>query len=67
MGVRSRSRRRQRSLPKIEVLGKGTPVYEVLSKPDVEKLVGATFQLMSETGVAFDPDPQVLDLFSDAG
>jgi len=67
MGVRSRSRRRQRSLPNIKVLGEGTPVYEVLSKPDVEKLVGATFQLMSETGVAFDPDPQVLDLFSDAG
>jgi trimethylamine:corrinoid methyltransferase-like protein len=54
-------------LPDIKVLGKGTPIYEVLSEPDLEKLIDATFQLMSETGVAFDPDPQVLDRFSDAG
>jgi trimethylamine:corrinoid methyltransferase-like protein len=38
-----------------------------LPKGDVEKLVDATFQLLRETGVAFDPDPQVLDRFSDAG
>jgi len=67
MAVRSRSRRPKRSLPDVKVVGKGTPIYEVLSKPDLEKLIDATFQLLLETGVAFDPDPQVLDLFSDAG
>jgi len=67
MPVRSRSRRPNRSLPDVKVSGKGTPVYEVLSETDLEKLIDATFQLLSETGVAFDPDPQVLDLFSDAG
>jgi trimethylamine:corrinoid methyltransferase-like protein len=45
----------------------GTPVYEVLSETQVEKIVDAIFQLLRETGVAFDPDPRVLDLFSDAG
>ncbi len=67
MATRTRSRRRKRSLPDVKVTGKGTPIYEVLSKPDVEKIVDATFQLLRETGVAFDPDPQVLDRFSDAG
>ena len=67
MVTRTRSRRRKRSLPDVKVKGKGTPIYEVLSKPEVEKIVDATFQLLRETGVAFDPDPQVLDRFSDAG
>jgi trimethylamine--corrinoid protein Co-methyltransferase len=44
-----------------------TPVYELLSEADVQKIVDAIFRLMRETGVAFDPDPRVLDLFSDAG
>jgi trimethylamine:corrinoid methyltransferase-like protein len=44
-----------------------TPVYELLSEADVQKIVDAIFQLLRETGVAFDPDPRVLDLFSDAG
>ena len=34
---------------------------------DVQKILNATFQLMSEIGVAFDPDPQVLDYFAKAG
>ncbi len=67
MGTRLRSRRRKRSLPDVKVTGKGTPAYEVLSESDLEKLIDATFQLLIETGVAFDPDPQVLDRFSDAG
>ena len=54
MGVRSRSRRRQRSLPDVKVTGKGTPVYEVLSKPDLEKLVDATFQLRKQLGAILD-------------
>jgi trimethylamine:corrinoid methyltransferase-like protein len=44
-----------------------TPIYELLSGADVQKIVDAIFQLMRETGVAFDPDPRVLDRFSDAG
>jgi trimethylamine:corrinoid methyltransferase-like protein len=44
-----------------------TPAYELLSKAQIQKIVDAIFQLMRETGVAFDPDPRVLDLFSDAG
>jgi trimethylamine:corrinoid methyltransferase-like protein len=43
------------------------PVFEMLSETDVQKIVDAIFQLMRETGVAFDPDPRVLDRFSDAG
>jgi trimethylamine:corrinoid methyltransferase-like protein len=45
----------------------GTAVYELLPEDDVQKIIDATFQLMHETGVAFDPDPRVLDRFSDAG
>jgi trimethylamine:corrinoid methyltransferase-like protein len=45
----------------------GTPVYELLSEIDVQRIIDATFQLMRETGVAFDPDARVLDRFSDAG
>ncbi|MBW2693083.1 MAG: trimethylamine methyltransferase family protein, partial [Deltaproteobacteria bacterium] len=54
-------------MPDVKVTGAGTPAYEVLPKSDVEKIIDATFQLLIETGVAFDPDPQVLDRFSDAG
>jgi trimethylamine--corrinoid protein Co-methyltransferase len=67
MATRKRSRRPNRSLPDVKVTGAGTPTYDLLPKSDVEKLVDATFQLLSETGVAFDPDPRVLDRFSDAG
>jgi len=45
----------------------GVPVYEILPEGDVQKILDATFALMGEIGVAFDPDPRVLDLFSDAG
>ena len=45
----------------------GTPVYGLLSETDVQKIIDAVFRLMRETGVAFDPDPRVLDRFSDAG
>jgi trimethylamine:corrinoid methyltransferase-like protein len=44
-----------------------TPVYEILSETDVQKIIDATFQLMREIGVGFDPDPKVLDRFADAG
>jgi trimethylamine:corrinoid methyltransferase-like protein len=44
-----------------------TPVYDILSESDVQKILDATFELMHEVGVGFDPDPQVLDRFADAG
>ena len=47
-------------------LGK-IPVYGLLSEADVRKILDTSFQLLREIGVAFDPDPRVLDLFSDAG
>jgi len=45
----------------------GYPIFELLSETDVQKIIDAIFQLLRETGVAFDPDPRVLDRFSDAG
>ncbi len=45
----------------------GYPVFELLSEADVQKIIDAVFKLLRETGVAFDPDPRVLDRFSDAG
>jgi len=48
------------------VLGR-TPIYGLLSEADVGKILDVSFQLLREIGVAFDPDPRVLDRFSDAG
>jgi trimethylamine--corrinoid protein Co-methyltransferase len=45
----------------------GYPIFELMSEADVQKIIDAIFQLLRETGVAFDPDPRVLDRFSDAG
>jgi len=53
--------------PDEELSYRGTPVYEILSEADVQRILDTTFQLMSEIGVAFDPDPRVLDRFADAG
>ena len=44
-----------------------TPIYNVLPESDVHKILDATFKLMNKIGVAFDPDPRVLDRFADAG
>ena len=44
-----------------------TPAYEPLSEAAVEQIIDATYQLLCEVGVAFDPDPAVLDRFSAAG
>ncbi|MCP4400490.1 MAG: hypothetical protein GY801_24705 [bacterium] len=38
-----------------------------MPESDVHKILDATFKLMNEIGVAFDPDPRVLDRFADAG
>jgi len=62
-----RSDNGQSAAPDEELPCRGTPVYDILSEADVQKILDATFQLMHEIGVAFDPDPQVLDRFADAG
>ena len=53
--------------PDEELPCRRTPVYEILSEADVQRILDATFQLMREIGVAFDPEPRVLDRFADAG
>jgi trimethylamine--corrinoid protein Co-methyltransferase len=45
----------------------GTPPYDPLSQADARRILDASFQLMRETGVRFDPDPRIMDLFNDAG
>ena len=67
MDIRSHSQKLERPAADTRASREGTPVYELLSEADLEKLIDAIFQLMRETGVAFDPDPEVLDLFSGAG
>ena len=62
-----RSHNGQSTAPDEERPCRGTPVYEILSDADVQRILDATFQLMREIGVAFDPDPRVLDCFADAG
>ena len=44
-----------------------SPIYRLIPEADAQKIIDASFRLLRETGVAFDPDPQVLDRFSDAG
>jgi trimethylamine--corrinoid protein Co-methyltransferase len=45
----------------------GVSASALMPEADVQKILDATFQLLRETGVAFEPDPRVLDRFSDAG
>ena len=45
----------------------GVPVYELMPETDLRRILDASFQLLREVGVAFEPDPRVLDRFSDAG
>ncbi|MEW6440063.1 MAG: trimethylamine methyltransferase family protein [bacterium] len=44
-----------------------TRPHAPLSETDLRKVVDAIFHVMRETGVKFDPDPWVLDTFSDGG
>jgi trimethylamine--corrinoid protein Co-methyltransferase len=44
-----------------------TQPYDPLSEADAQRIVQAALQIMRTTGVKFDPDPKVLDLFSAAG
>ena len=44
-----------------------TPSYSPFSKQDVQRIIDAAFDLMSQTGVGFDPEPRLMDRFGDAG
>lgn len=46
--------------------GGATP-HAVLGEADVEKVIEASFRLLGEVGVKFDPKSRALDPFSDAG
>jgi trimethylamine--corrinoid protein Co-methyltransferase len=71
---RGRTRRiliNQSSEPKIDD-DKGlhdgpTPPHDPLGKAQSQRIIEAAFKTMREAGVEFEPDPQVLKLFRDAG
>ena len=65
--MKTRSHGGKSTTPDEELSCRGTPVYDILSEADVQKIIDATFQLMHEIGVGFNPDPRVLDRFADAG
>jgi len=44
-----------------------TPPYQPLSEADADRVIEATYGVMREVGVAFDPEPRVMDLFDRAG
>jgi len=44
-----------------------TPSYSPFSQQDVQRIIDATFDLMSQTGVGFDPVPHLMDRLDDAG
>ena len=44
-----------------------TPPYSPFSRQDAQRLIDAAFSLMSETGVNFDPIPDLMDRLRDAG
>ncbi len=56
--------------PALEITGlhsSYSPVYNVLGDADADRLIEATFTIMREAGVGFEPDPRVMALFSEAG
>ena len=44
-----------------------TPAYSPFSKRDAQRLIDAAFDIMSHTGVGFEPVPRLMDRFADAG
>ena len=48
---RGRSSRGKSTTKDEELLYRKTPVYDILSEVDVQKILNATFQLMSEIGI----------------
>jgi len=44
-----------------------TPSYSPFSKQDAQRIIDTTFDLMSQTGVGFDPVPHLMDRLDEAG
>ncbi len=44
-----------------------SPAYSPFSEQDRDKIINAAFELMSQTGIAFDPDPSLMKRLADAG
>jgi len=44
-----------------------TPSYSPVSRQDAQRLIDATFELMSQTGIGFEPVPQLMDRLQGAG
>lgn len=44
-----------------------TAPYDPLPEAEARKLVDTAFELMREVGVGFEPDPEVMELFAQAG
>jgi trimethylamine:corrinoid methyltransferase-like protein len=44
-----------------------TAPYDPLPEADAQRLIDTTFELMRDVGVGFEPDPEVMRLFSEAG
>lgn len=44
-----------------------TPPYSPVSRQDAQRLIDATFELMSQTGVGFEPVPALMDRLRTAG
>ena len=44
-----------------------TRPFDLLPEADVEKIVGAAFELMRDIGLKFDPEPRAMELLSGAG
>jgi trimethylamine--corrinoid protein Co-methyltransferase len=44
-----------------------TPAYAPFSEDNARRIIDATFELMSQTGVGFDPESSLMDRLADAG
>jgi len=44
-----------------------TPAYSPFSERDAQGIIDAAFDIMSQTGVGFEPVPRLMDRFADAG
>ena len=44
-----------------------TPPYSPFSKADLKRIIDAAFDLMSQSGIAFDPDPGLMERLGEAG
>ncbi len=44
-----------------------SPAYDVLSDTHAQEIIDATYAILRDVGVGFEPDPRVMELFSNAG